>query len=393
MPARIQVNPLLVRVPGSETAAFLRSDRLTTFELTPDTFEFLAGFLAPRRVDEVLAAYGDEVAALIERLVALRILVPEGGALGERRLRVEPVASRLCAAPIWLEDQEAEGAVVVLGARSDDLTLASHPRGAAAGPPALRQASAAYPIEPSLVDGRAIGLYDPDLGRHLLRGARLLDAGDLAPLPGAAWSEFAAALGATIAGIVGVGARPFVIGGDHAVSLPVIEAVAARGPIGVLHFDAHTDAAPLRHDGELHHGNVMRHVAALPQVRHLVTCGVRGFQDIPERLGDAAYVARTPTQLRALADAELAALLRPDLPYYVTFDVDALDPTIMPATGVPEPEGLGLAEARRLLRVMIGGRAVVGADLVEVQGTHGQIQLAARAAFQVAAELIDLLAR
>ena len=81
--------------------------------------------------------------------------------------------------------------------------------------------------------------------------------------------------------------------------------------------------------------------------------------------------------------------MRADIPWYVSVDIDVLDPSVAPATGALEPDGLGLAELRGLLRACLTGRSLVGADLVEVQAQAGD-RLTGRAAALVLIDLADL---
>lgn len=395
---RLQVNPDLRRVAGSATHAFLRSDPRLSFELTPDTFELLSQLREPQTIAELLSDPDDATLALIDELVELGILQAEGPRPAPKPT-LRPLGQRLCGAPAWLGEPLRAGAVVIVGAPFDDLTPAPHPRGAASGPALVRRASAPFPLEPSLRTGAVIGLYDIDLGRNLMAGVDLLDAGDLPPLAGAPASDYLAALSAELQTLLSAGARPLLLGGDHSVSAAAIEALArARiaaggGPLGIFHVDAHTDAAPIRWPGELHHGNVLRAIARRPEVVDITCVGARGFQDIPEELEGTPYRALSPNILRAADPSALAGLLREDIPYYVTVDIDALDPTVAPATGVLEPDGLGLGELRHLLRTMIGAREVLAADLCEVHGEGSGAELTGKAAFQIVVELIDLLAR
>jgi len=370
----------------------LRSDPRRSFELTPDTFELLGRLREPHTLAELLGEPDDATLAIIDEFLDLGILLVEGDRAAPGPT-LRPQHQRLCGAPAWLGEPLRAGAVVVVGAPFDDLTPAPHPRGAASGPTLIRRASAPFPLEQSLTTGAVIGLYDIDLGRNLMAGVDLLDAGDLRPIAGASATHYLEALSAQLRGILDAGARPLLLGGDHSVSAAAIDALVGAGPIGIFHVDAHTDAALIRWPGELHHGNVLRAIARHPEVVDITCVGARGFQDIPETLEDTPYRALSPSILRAAEPTALAGLLREDIPYYVTVDIDALDPTVAPATGVLEPDGLGLGELRHLLRLMIGGRQVLGADLVEVHGEGAGAALTGKAAFQIAVELIDLLAR
>jgi agmatinase len=180
---------------------------------------------------------------------------------------------------------------------------------------------------------------------------RVLDGGNVAFPPFDA-AAVRSAIEREVASIVSAGATPFVVGGDHSVALPALRAVAAaHGPLAVLHLDAHLDTSGPEVWGEpFHHGAPLRHAlsegliapGALFQVGLRATWGhpIEGVgREIREAVGDR--------------------------PLYLTFDVDALDPSFAPGTGTPVPGGLTSREAFTLLRALRGVR-LVGMDLVEV---------------------------
>jgi agmatinase len=167
------------------------------------------------------------------------------------------------------------------------------------------------------------------------------------------------------------GKRFFGLGGEHLVTLPLIQAVVARYPdLVVVHWDAHAD---LREDymGErLSHATVLRRVAELLKPRHLLQFGIRsGTQE------EAAY-ARQHTLLYPHHVLEpLTAVLDElrDRPVYVTIDIDVVDPAFMPGTGTPDPGGISSEEALSALREL-SALNVVSMDLVEAMPAHDTSQ-------------------
>jgi agmatinase len=223
-----------------------------------------------------------------------------------------------------------------------------------------------------------------------LVGVVMADAGDLVTDPGCPWSVFAAALEGRMRKL-GERARCLLLGGDHSVTLPALRALADVHPggFGLLHFDAHGDFGPVDEPTTVTHANVIRHAIALPQVTKLVQVGVRGMQTLPrERDGyrrfTAADVERDPSPIFAAVDDRV--------PWYVSVDIDVLDPAVAPGTGAPEPDGLRLRQLRELLRGCLLGRRVVGADLVECHDQPGD-RLTGRVGAQIVIELADLMHR
>ena len=178
-----------------------------------------------------------------------------------------------------------------------------------------------------------------------------------------------------IAGVLACGAAPFLVGGDHSITLPALRAVAAaHGPVALVHVDAHLDTSGPEVWGDAyHHGTAIRHALTEGLVGRgqLYQIGIRA----PWGSGDdgalaASFGARSITadELAARSVADAMAEVREQIgerPVYVTFDVDGVDPAFAPGTGTPVPGGLTAREALALLRGLAGTR-LVGMDVVEV---------------------------
>ena len=217
-----------------------------------------------------------------------------------------------------------------------------------------------------LAASRYIELFDHELDRDpSLEGvftfpALILTRGDAA----AAMAELRTAFDRILQ--AAEGRRVLMIGGEHAVSSPPILAHAARldGRLSVLQLDAHLDLRP-ELDGSPHsHGCAMTHV--IDDV-DLVSVGVRGISReewdvVNARPNVHAFVAEKLSRGDAWMDEALACLGEY---VYITFDVDFLDPGIMPSTGTPEPGGGDWYGALRFLRRVFESRTVVGVDVVE----------------------------
>jgi len=184
-----------------------------------------------------------------------------------------------------------------------------------------------------------------------------------------------AAVEADVRGLAAAKVMPFVVGGDHSISLPVLRALAKRfGPVAVVHFDAHFDlSGPEVWGDDHHHGTPLRHAIdeGLIEAGQLFQLGIRG------PLGGPAddVIARTQGHTKISADdvaergakrvcAELRERIGPR-PVYITFDVDAIDPAYAPGTGTPVPGGLTSREAINLIRGL-AGLQIIGGDVVEV---------------------------
>ncbi|MFT3836942.1 MAG: agmatinase [Myxococcaceae bacterium] len=239
---------------------------------------------------------------------------------------------------------------------------ATHHPGARFAPWSVREASAT--IQPY------------HTGHHLDVFARLraVDGGNVV-FPPFDSRQVREAIEKHAAHLLSEGVAPFVVGGDHSIALPLLRAVAAKhGPVHVLHFDAHLDTSGPEIWGEdFHHGSPLRHALKekLIAPKGLIQVGLRaswGSAEDGELAGSHGARMISADQFNDRGPTELGQSIKRDLagkPVYLTFDVDAFDPSFAPGTGTPEPGGLYPREVFRLLREL-SGIQLVGMDVVEV---------------------------
>jgi agmatinase len=165
--------------------------------------------------------------------------------------------------------------------------------------------------------------------------------------------------------IFDVGKMPVLLGGEHLLSLGMVEAAAERfSDLTVLHLDAHADLREEYQGSSYSNACVMRHVA-----RHasLVQVGIRAVSreewDVVAERKIPCYLAHRLHEDPSLLDEIVAGL---DGFVYLSIDLDVFDPSIMPAVGTPEPGGLGWYEVLALLRRVIGKCRIVGFDVMEL---------------------------
>ncbi len=363
---KLKLSPHFERVPGSGRHAFVRSRPDRVFALTDDTFALLQAFSTAKALVEVLPNASVEQREVVAMLVELGVLLQAEQAPAPYVWA--PPRDPIFGLSLWPNVSRGERRpIVVLGARYDDATLSVYPRGARDGPAALRAASLSFPLVPNAA-GVVGGFPRVELDDRVLAGVAMADGGDLVPDPTCPWSAFAEGLEQRME-LLGATASCLLLGGDHSVSLPAIRALGRRHQrIGVLHFDAHGDFGVDVGPVTVTHANVMRHVFALPHVTRLVQVGVRGIQSLPSQRED--YHRFTPQDLRRDLERVVASL-DADLPWYVSVDIDVLDPSVAPGTGALEPGGLSFAELCEAIRACTANRQIIGADLVEVQQVPG----------------------
>lgn len=262
-------------------------------------------------------------------------------------------------------------AVTLLGVPYD--RTQSYRRGAASGPAAIRAAS------------QSIESYSPALDADLEEVA-LVDAGDLdvanhapAAMVDAVAREIERLDDAT---------QPFLLGGDHTVSVGAVRALAARHQgLCVVQLDAHTDLRDQYEGNAYSHACAMRRVWDVVGDDRLVQAGVRS--GVREEFAFARSHGRWSSDSLVIPEAVLTALRR--RPIYLTVDIDVLDPGYAPGTSNPEPGGPAFNDLLSALTRLRGMR-VVGLDLVEVSPPHDPSGITAIAAAKLVREMALLFA-
>ena len=173
--------------------------------------------------------------------------------------------------------------------------------------------------------------------------------------------------------ILAAGITPLSVGGDHSISLPILRAVAAGGPVGMIHIDAHCDTGDDYLGSRFHHGAPFRRAVdeGLLDPRRVIQIGIRGTVNDMDHWGFSQRSGMRVLPMEEFHDqgwrfaAEEARRVVGAGPVYLTFDIDSLDPSQAPGTGTPEAGGITALEALRLLRAL-RGLDIIGGDLVEV---------------------------
>lgn len=266
-------------------------------------------------------------------------------------------------APICEDLETLEADAAILGVPYDGGI--SYRTGTRLGPRDIREHSTRYSAWGSW--GKA-GYWDIDTKRRTLERARIVDAGDVDIVYADEAQNFAN-IAEAVQAIRRRGALPVLLGGDHSVTYPIVRAFEGTGPIGLVHFDAHLDYIDEVCGVRTANGSPLRRVAELPFVRQMVHIGIRDIRSREENYLDA--VARgnlvfTRGDVRRLGPAGIVERIPPLERFYITIDIDGMDPSIAPGTGSPTVDGLLYHELREMLRGLVAKGRVVGFDLVEV---------------------------
>ena len=289
--------------------------------------------------------------------------------------------------PYTQDPSHLEGVdVAIVGAPMDDLV--SDRPGTRFGPRAIRAASSPSGSElESAVDAIA--------------ELRVVDFGDAPVLPADPIRSHAA-IEATVAQVLAAGAIPVVLGGDHSISEPDVRAcAAAHGPVGLIHFDTHTDTGAEVFGVELSHGTIMRRLVEEGSVdpRRYVQIGLRGYWPGEAEFAWQAEQGITSLFMHDVRDLGIAEVggravdAAGSGPVFLTVDIDVLDPAFAPGTGTPEPGGMTTAELLWAVREVAMRLEVIGVDMVEVIPTGvGSADITALAADRIVREILSGIA-
>lgn len=199
--------------------------------------------------------------------------------------------------------------------------------------------------------------------------------------------------------VVAAGARPLSIGGDHSITFPILKAVGAQTPVGLVHIDAHTDTWDQFLNTKFSHGAPFRRAveAGVLDPKRTIQIGIRGAQNADEGWRYSAESGMRVVFVEELNERGCAAILDEarqivgSAPAYVSFDIDCLDPAFAPGTGTPEFGGLLPAQAQALVRGL-DGLDIIGADVVEVSPPFDYANITALAGATMAYELLCVMA-
>ncbi len=267
---------------------------------------------------------------------------------------------------VVLDPGRSRADVAVVGiAHSEPYAGDEQPNDQSRAPEAIRAASGLF----GYGDGAH---YDFDLGSDLegVRPGRCIDCGNLSRGE-EPYDAYLARVTDTLATLWRGGTQVFVLGGDHGVMIPALDALDRLGrPFYIVHVDAHLDwrvevgGVRRGYSSPLYWASTKRSVAGMTQL------GLRGTGSARRAEVDAAraYGSRlfTAADVHAGGLGRVLESIPPELPLYITIDADGLDPAAMPGVMAPAPGGLGYAQVATLLATLARRQPVLGMDVVEI---------------------------
>jgi agmatinase len=276
--------------------------------------------------------------------------------------------------------------VAIVGAPTDDLV--SDRPGARFGPRAIRAASC--PPGPHL-----------EAGVDAFAELRIVDFGDAPVVPADPVGTHAAIV-RLVEEVARAGAVPIVLGGDHSIAEPDIRGSAAvHGPVGVVHFDTHSDTGTEVFGVEVSHGTPFYRLVEDGSITpsRYVQIGLRGYWPGPKEFAWQAERGIRTFFMHDVRDRGIREVVRQAVeivgpgPVFLTIDVDVLDPAFAPGTGTPEPGGMTPLDLLWATRTVAAGLEIVGADVVEVIPTAvGSTDVTALVADRIVREILTGIA-
>ena len=238
------------------------------------------------------------------------------------------------------------------------------PNDQARAPDAVRLASAQISYGPDQWD------FDLGTARSVLLPARCLDVGNLAWVDGS-YDAYAADIAAYLRHLWRQRAQVFIIGGDHGVTIPVLDALDAVGePVYVVHIDAHLDWREEVGGVTRGYSSPLRWASRKPWISGMTQIGMRSTgsarrQEVEDarNYGSQIFAAQ---EVHALGFEPVLATIPADSALYVTIDADGMDPTEMPGVMAPAPGGLRYEQVAPFLRTLAQRQRIVGLDVVEI---------------------------
>jgi agmatinase len=267
-------------------------------------------------------------------------------------------------APVATDLGALDADIAVMGVPSDEGS--PYMPGSRFGPRAVREHSLRF-------TGDGAGYYDPQRGRRYLeremRDGLVADVGDADVLPTNVAGTFDGVTAMTRR-VLERAAMPVVLGGDHAITFPVVRAFETLGrPVHVLHFDAHLDYMPFVHGLEFTNAHAFRHIARMAHVSTLTQVGIRSIRNTErmhrDSIADGNRIV-TMAECRDVGPAGIAAAVPEGQACYVSLDIDVLDLPLVPGCVSAEPDGMDYATFRDTLAAVAERADVVGFDVVEV---------------------------
>lgn len=242
----------------------------------------------------------------------------------------------------------------------------SYVRGTAKAPPVIRQALWSESSNPWT-----------ESGINLSNAGLITDLGDLDPNHPDEFNEIQQAITALLERNL----QPISLGGDHSITYPILRAMRKKYPkLGILHFDAHPDLYQNYENNPHSHASPFARALEEKLVDRLVQVGIRANTDHQRE-----QIRKYSVETYEMKDWRDDLVFEFDMPVYISFDLDGLDPSCAPAVAHPEGGGLTVRQAVRIIQTLKG--KVVGADIVELYPDKDSLGITAAGTAKILKEI------
>jgi agmatinase len=262
-------------------------------------------------------------------------------------------------APVCHDLENLNADIAVMGAPTDEGS--PFLPGSRLGPRSIREHSLRFGDD---------GYFDHDSDKVFLKyelnNKRIVDVGDANVIPADVEGTFKNITDLTRM-VLDSGAIPVVLGGDHAITFPIVRAY--NEPLHVVHFDAHIDYSPFIHGYKYTNSHAFRHIHHMDHVKSLTQVGIRSIRNEKTQVDDSLNDGNRVVGMKEFGEMGpdgMTGLVPKDAPVYVSIDIDVLDLPLVPGCVSAEPNGMTYAELRDSLAVLAKHSNIIGFDLVEV---------------------------
>ena len=255
------------------------------------------------------------------------------------------------------------------------------------GPRAIRIASQNYGIYMHSTEGA----YDLEQKRHILNDVNLIDYGDVPILPTSVTKNMGL-IHDTFKKIIESDVFPVGFGGDHSITFPIIEAFNVD--FDIVHFDTHLDFIDNVANVKFSHSSPIKRASDLENVNNITQIGIRGFTDRESNYEEAIRYGSTIVTATDIFENGIKWTLKEIKEaenIYVTLDIDALDISVVPGTGTPEPGGLNYLQIREILQDLPSKGNIIGFDIVEVNPLYDAGNMTSQVASRLAIDFLGTI--
>jgi agmatinase len=306
---------------------------------------------------------------------------------GQVNLPFTGIAS-FCKFPIHTDLKTLSTDVAIFGIPWDEGV--GYRPGARFGPRSLREYSTRFAFHER--GAKKSGYWNIENKKRYLEKIRLVDCGDQDVLYLNVEKTFLAVTD-SIGKILSAKAFPVILGGDHSITIPVVQAFRSYKPLHIVHLDAHLDYNDSIEGVLLANGSPIKRLSEFDFIGKIIQIGMRGVRAREDAFTDSKSRGNKITAMYEFRRRGVDEILRhiPKGDLYVTIDIDVLDPSIAPGTSSPEFEGMTYQEIKDLVKGIASRGKVVGFDLVEVNPFLDSVGLTQSAAVMIILEFLGTI--